>query len=184
MENENNISDLKEKFKLECEVVNLSYEYPGYDGKEKFGIITSLNDRELNEKYAKLIKQFSPYIILPQEMKMVRRIYGRNDEKFEKRYQRNLSKFGIDDKTEKIHIEVSLPSAEDILMAKEEKSEIHRNLNKAISRLPEIQKRRIIKYYINNMTFEEIGKSEKCSAAAVCQSVEVAIKNMKKYFMT
>lgn len=46
------ISALDEQFKFECKVINLSYEYPGYIGEEKWAIITGLTEEELNERYA------------------------------------------------------------------------------------------------------------------------------------
>ena len=33
------LSALDEQFKYECKVINLSYEYPGYTGKEKWAIL-------------------------------------------------------------------------------------------------------------------------------------------------
>lgn len=45
------LSALDEQFKYECKVINLSYEYPGYTGKEKWAIITDLTEKELIEKY-------------------------------------------------------------------------------------------------------------------------------------
>ena len=38
------LSALDEQFKYECKVINLSYEYPGYTGKEKWAIITDLTE--------------------------------------------------------------------------------------------------------------------------------------------
>lgn len=49
------ISALDEQFKFECKVINLSYEYPGYIGEEKWAIITGLTEEELNERYAEKI---------------------------------------------------------------------------------------------------------------------------------
>ena len=42
------LSALDEQFKYECKVINLSYEYPGYTGKEKWAIITDLTEEELS----------------------------------------------------------------------------------------------------------------------------------------
>lgn len=58
------ISALDEQFKFECKVINLSYEYPGYIGEEKWAIITGLTEEELNERYAEKIASFRPFIIL------------------------------------------------------------------------------------------------------------------------
>ena len=47
------LSALDEQFKCDCKVINLSYEYPGYTGDEKWAIITDLTEKELIEKYHK-----------------------------------------------------------------------------------------------------------------------------------
>ena len=61
-----------------------------------------------------------------------------------------------------------------------EKKIINEELRDAISSLPEIQKRRIIKYYFYNKTFEEIAKEEQCSKVAIKYSIDSAIKNISK----
>lgn len=55
---------LLKQFKDECEVVEFKYEYPGYVGYEQYGIITALSEKELTDKYAEILKEFSPYIVL------------------------------------------------------------------------------------------------------------------------
>ena len=41
------LTALDEQFKCDCKVINLSYEYPGYTGEEKWAIITDLTEEEL-----------------------------------------------------------------------------------------------------------------------------------------
>lgn len=53
-------------------------------------------------------------------------------------------------------------------------------LKKYIKELPAVQKKRLIKYYFNNMTFEEIAKEEKCTKRAIKFSVDIAIKKITK----
>lgn len=38
-----NIKALAEEFKVECKVIKLGYEYPGYTGIEKYAIVTDLS---------------------------------------------------------------------------------------------------------------------------------------------
>lgn len=59
---------------------------------------------------------------------------------------------------------------------------INEELKSAINELNEIQKRRIIKYYFYDKTYEEIAKEEKCSKVAVKYSIDTAIKNISKKF--
>ena len=58
------LSALDEQFKYECKVINLSYEYPGYTGKEKWAIITDLTEKELIEKYDEIIRLFFCFLCL------------------------------------------------------------------------------------------------------------------------
>ncbi len=53
-------------------------------------------------------------------------------------------------------------------------------LKNVISSLPNIQKRRIIKYYFYNMTLEEIAKEEQCSKVAIKYSIDSAINKISK----
>ena len=68
------------------------------------------------------------------------------------------------------------PPIEAIVSHKMEREELHR----AIQRLPEIQRRRLILYYFCDMTYEQIAEIEKCSYPAARRSVLSAIDNLKK----
>ena len=58
------ITELKNRFAKECEVVDLSKEYPGYIGDVKYGIITSLSESEFLLQYREIVEDYSPYILL------------------------------------------------------------------------------------------------------------------------
>ncbi len=53
-------------------------------------------------------------------------------------------------------------------------------LRNAINLLPEIQKRRLIKYFFENKTFEQIAIEEQCTKMAVKFSVDIAIEKISK----
>ena len=59
---------------------------------------------------------------------------------------------------------------------------ISEEIKSAINELNEIQKRRLIKYYFYDKTYEEIASEEKCSRVAVKYSIDTAIKNISKKF--
>lgn len=65
---------------------------------------------------------------------------------------------------------------EDDIIQQIENEELH-NL---ILQLPNIQKRRIIKYFFQDMTLQEIANSEHCSFQAIDYSIDQAIMNLKK----
>lgn len=55
-------------------------------------------------------------------------------------------------------------------------------LHRAISELPEIQKRRLILYYFQGLTYEQIAGMEGCTKRAVKFSVDIAVEKLKKFF--
>ena len=57
---------------------------------------------------------------------------------------------------------------------------IAEELRLAINKLPEVQKRRLKKYFFENMTMVEIAKQEKCSKVAVKHSIDDGLENLKK----
>ena len=54
-------------------------------------------------------------------------------------------------------------------------------LRRAIAALPEVQHRRLVMYYFDSLTYEEIAEKEGCTHPAVIKSVKAAISNLKKY---
>lgn len=55
-------------------------------------------------------------------------------------------------------------------------------LHRAISGLPEIQKRRLILYYFQGLTYEQIAGMEGCTKRAVKFSIDIAVEKLKKSF--
>ena len=55
-------------------------------------------------------------------------------------------------------------------------------LHRAIFELPEIQKRRLILYYFQGLTYEQIAGMEGCTKRAVKFSVDIAVEKLKKFF--
>ena len=58
------------------------------------------------------------------------------------------------------------------------KKVIGEKIRSAVQELPEIQKRRIIKYFFQDKTFEQIAKEENCTKRAVKFSVDIALKEL------
>lgn len=74
-------------------------------------------------------------------------------------------------KTKNQHI-----SLEDVVLQKI----LYEKLHEEIEKLPLIQKRRILKYYFEDMTLKEIAKEEGCSKVAVKYSINTALKKIYK----
>jgi len=53
-------------------------------------------------------------------------------------------------------------------------------LHQAIATLPETQRRRLVRYYFGNLTYEQIAEMEGCSRQAVMKSVAAAEEKLKR----
>ena len=53
-------------------------------------------------------------------------------------------------------------------------------LHRAIAKLPEIQRRRLLLYFFGELTYGQIAELEGCTKRAVKFSVDIAIEKLKK----
>ena len=67
-------------------------------------------------------------------------------------------------------------SPEEIYIRAEGEKELH----DAISKLPELQQRRLKKYFFENMTQRQIAKQEGTTNGSVCRSIKRALEKLKK----
>lgn len=68
-------------------------------------------------------------------------------------------------------------SVEDIVLRSMQIEELH----KALKCLPEIQRRRVLLYYFEGLTYEQIAIREDCTKMPVKRSIDAALKKLKKY---
>ena len=87
------------------------------------------------------------------------------------------------------HSELTESSLNDRAFYKEEsleetvsRSMEYEQLHKAISKLPETQKRRLLLYFFGELTYEQIAELEGCTKRAVKFSIDLAIEKLKKVF--
>ena len=59
---------------------------------------------------------------------------------------------------------------------------MYQELHKAIAKLPEIQRRRLLLYYFGGYTYEQIAQMEACTKRAVKFSVDAALENLGEFF--
>ena len=85
------------------------------------------------------------------------------------------------------HSELTESSLNDRVFYKEEsleetvsRSMEYEQLHKAISKLPETQKRRLLLYFFGELTYEQIAELEGCTKRAVKFSIDLAIEKLKK----
>lgn len=86
------------------------------------------------------------------------------------------------------HSELTESSLNDRAFYKEEsleetvsRSMEYEQLHKAISKLPEIQKRRLLLYFFGELNYEQIAELEGCKYQAIQSSIYAAIKTLKKF---
>ena len=106
----NDISAIEEQFNQECTVIELKYEYPGYTGIEKYAIVSSLSQKEIETRFPEQARSYSPFLVLDISFLDVRRDYRNNNKKYEMRSIRSESVFGFNDSdTETHHKEIYVP---------------------------------------------------------------------------
>lgn len=169
------IKELELQFAADCKVIELKYEYRGYTGKERYGLITALSERELCRKYGCLLDGYVPYIVLDLAFAEARDDFRRNEKKFEKRSERGHL-FGLDDAFDSHHPECAFPDCLEQMIA----GESHRELLEALEALTERQRRRIIAYYFDQMSLQEIARCEGTSAQSIHESISLALSKLKK----
>ena len=86
------------------------------------------------------------------------------------------------------HSELTESSLNDRAFYKEEsleetvsRSMEYEQLHKAISKLPETQKRRLLLYFFGELNYEQIAGLEGCKYQAIQSSIYAAIKTLKKF---
>ena len=70
-------------------------------------------------------------------------------------------------------------SVEDAVLRNIEYERLHR----AISELPETQRRRLTLYYFQGLTYEQIAKMEGCTIMPVKRSIDLALKKIKLFLI-
>lgn len=144
--------------------------------------------RDKNNPYYLIYEESkNNYIILfkdsnniTQNIKVTNPIYNAFD-KFElddlsilNEYDNHIEHFDLCDESLFARTKYKQPSIETIV----EQKLLYEKLYSSIFELPEIQKRRLIKYYFYNMTLEAIAQEEKCSKRAIKFSIDIAIKKL------
>ena len=150
-------------FKDDCKVINLTAEYDGYTGTEKYALVTALSLDDLEARYSKEIQRYKPFLILTPEMGEAIREYHRNNEKFAKREAREESVFITCSEAEESQIQaLSVEDAQTILQAEsddvEESQRIYQLSSKALKALTPLQREYLIRHFINGESIRAIAE--------------------------
>ena len=171
---------LEIEFKEDCTVIHMAQEYPGYTDEIKCVILTELSEAEVERKYGVLLPQYYPFLIASASIKVPIDDFNRNENKYKKRMARNTGLFVLDEEAERYHQELSVPSVEDLIAAARVKAEIRMKVRRTLGKLPEAQRRRLVKHYVQKKTWKEISQEEGCTDRAIGYSIQTAKKNYLK----
>ncbi len=146
---------------------------------ENDALVSAMRDANIN------VEELGEYIIIPLSCAEAFNESYNNNEKYTKREKRKANVQGYEDgDTEAHHKEIA--NDEDVLDMLIDKEDISSNilkkraLRKAFSKLTEVQKRRLTLYYKDKKSLSEIAKIENCSQVSVHESINGAIKKLKK----
>lgn len=168
------MENIRNTFEEDCKIINLKYEYPGYIGEAKFGIVTALSEDDLKQKYGDKLADYSPFIVLVPSFGEIRAEFIRNDEKFKKRDSLYHSQFAFDEETEIHHTELAEQDFSESIVA-------HEELLSAIGALTDIQREIIQDKFFGDMTGKEIAEKRGISEPAVTKNVKLALTKLKKF---
>ena len=177
MTNKLTLAEQQELFVNDCKLINLQYEYSGYTGTEKWAIVTELSENELKTKYPDVIRRYTPFVLLSVAQGKVITEYQNAEAKERMRKLRYGHPFDINDgEFEEHHPELFVEDdTVEQLCLEEEKQYI----KKAIDKLTDIQKRRIVAYYFEDKSIREIAAAEGVNFSKVDRSINLALKKLK-----
>ena len=177
MTNKLTLAEQQELFVNDCKLINLQYEYSGYTGTEKWAIVTELSENELKSKYPDVIRRYTPFVLLSVAQGKVITEYQNAEAKERMRKLRYGHSFDINDgEFEEHHPELFVEDdTVEQLCLEEEKQYI----KKAIDKLTDIQKRRIVAYYFEDKSIREIAAAEGVNFSKIDRSINLALKKLK-----
>ncbi len=165
---------MEAEFKKECYVIRMSKEYPGYRDKIKCVILSELSEDEIKAKYGELLKNCSPYLVTTIAIQEVVKEYRWNDAKYYQREHDYVDFALSSEDMDRYFFELMAPSAEDDFVVFQEREEIQRRVRITLSKLPEQQKRLLVKRYFQEKTLKRIGKEEGFTERTTSNAVRVA----------
>ncbi len=174
----NTFNERQEQFNRECRLINLKYEYQGYKGTPKWAIVSDYSEKEIMEKYADVVCEYVPFVLLTSEHGEAIKEYDRNEDKFKKRSRRHGHIYDVcDGEFETHHPEFAVDDLEEKVLKEME----YEKLRSAISMLKPIQKQRLIKYFFDGKSSRQIALEEGVNYSAVDKSIYSALENLKKF---
>lgn len=161
---------------VQVKVIDLRREYPGFTGDTSWAVITDLSQEGLEQLFGDQLKAYSPYLVMSLEEGEIFADFIRNEDKHAKRQIRSGEAFGYEEGiSEAVHEEMVTDTLlDDVLMELDIKK-----LMECMDQLPEVQRRRVELYYLQDMTLAEVAAAEAVNVNAVNKSIKAALKALK-----
>lgn len=170
---------MKEK-KREYSIINLDYEYPGYEGVCTYAIISDLPQEVMIQTYGEELSQYAPFIYLTKEQGEAIHLFKRNEHKHEMRQLRRGDRYAYEDSiSEEHHRELISDDLFETVVAGLEREQIR----EALQILTEIQKRRVYLYFFENKSEREIARLEGVCHKAVEKSLTASLEKIKNFLI-
>lgn len=177
--------------KMEFQAVNMITEYGQRLNGCTYAVASRYSKDRLEELYAENLKKFSPFIYLTEEEYKPIRIANNNDSKFRMRECNYHAGYEYEEELSEVMHDVEMLCADpepDILTRiiqtiEDGEFKDKENLMKAaLETLTAKQRKRLTGYVCSGKTYREIAAEEGTDESSVRESVEAAIKKIKKYF--
>ena len=187
MTNRLTASEQEVLFTTECKLINLRYEYNGYDGEERWAVVSELTEKELMEKYPDVIVRYIPFVLLSVEQGETIARFRTNEDKHRKRMYRTVDIYGYDDElSSQFHSELccydEVPDEIREQMAQEElRANRIAALQEGIEQLTDIQKRRLKAVFFEGKTSRQVAEDEGVNYSKVDKSIMQALKKLKVF---
>ena len=177
-------STSNKSFKQECKIINLATEYKGYTGTEQYAIVTDLSEEELNSRYGEEIKPYRPFVILTRQMGLAIRIHQRNEERYKKRNARGTRMITCNEEDESLIGGLAVDDEQTVREAEEEDAEVTKRINavskKALVELTALQRKYLIRHFVDKKSYREIAKEEGKSKETIRIVCKAALKKYIK----
>lgn len=146
--------------------------------------------KEIDNPYTLLIEDDKFYILFKDSRNILHKqsvskevfeIFNESELRENNSFSSNYRHISCDDITEELFYKKVLVTPKTIEEEFDTK-ELLNDLRLYINDLPDIQKRRVIKYYFDNKTYEEIAKEEQVNKSSVKRGIDNAIAEISKKF--
>lgn len=178
------MENIRNSFEEDCKIINLKYEYPGYIGEAKFGVITALSEDELEQRHSDRLGEYRPYIILSPAFGEIRAEFVRNEKKHAMRQRRSENLFGYDENTELLNPECQVQDYLTEMITRSDEEHEKKQLLMALDTLTDVERSRIVQHFGLGLSEREIADKERKSKNAVHLSLCSGMKKLKEFFKT